>query len=420
MKHRKQSVVRRPAPEPPRQGRKESSNESLQQNIGDESQTTGSRPISSRSNQRRSANKITDFKNLSIANDSSAPRESSRHGVKRSAAKDSPDTSRNVGEERLSPRTRKVKTAADSQLDFLDGAARRSRREAPRLFNPESDAAVFGSSAKGILSSSSLPAARGLKPRVEKDVGSRDPEPGIPSTARLQVDVDQGNSTNAPEAGQSQWSPSDATDVSYDEPELLLQPETRPVPYEQLVDEVKGIYGGLVMVETKCIEVDHKQTMAVQDRLPTKLTPEQYSALTALHKTLLNEHHDFFLATQHPSATPALRRLPAKYSIPARMWRHGIHAFLEVLRFRLPESLDHMLTFIYIAYSMMALLYETVPTFEDTWIECLGDIGRYRMAIEDDDIRDREIWSSVARSWYQKAADRNPEVRHPRNCRQVT
>ena len=37
----------------------------------------------------------------------------------------------------------------------------------------------------------------------------------------------------------------------------------------------------------------------------------------------------------------------------------------------------------------MALLYETVPAFENTWIECLGDLGRYRMAIEDDDIRDR-------------------------------
>ena len=38
----------------------------------------------------------------------------------------------------------------------------------------------------------------------------------------------------------------------------------------------------------------------------------------------------------------------------------------------------------------MALLSETVPAFEDTWIECLGDLGRYRMAIEDDDIRDRD------------------------------
>jgi hypothetical protein len=42
-----------------------------------------------------------------------------------------------------------------------------------------------------------------------------------------------------------------------------------------------------------------------------------------------------------------------------------------------------MLAFIYLVYSMMALLCETVPTFEDTWNECLGDLGRYRMAIEE-------------------------------------
>jgi Est1 DNA/RNA binding domain len=82
--------------------------------------------------------------------------------------------------------------------------------------------------------------------------------------------------------------------------------------------------------------------------------------------------------------------------------------FLELLRHRLPASLDHMLAFIYLAYSMMALLYETVPAFEDTWIECLGDLGRYRMAIEDDDIRDREVWTGVARHWYSKASDKAP------------
>jgi len=67
-----------------------------------------------------------------------------------------------------------------------------------------------------------------------------------------------------------------------------------------------------------------------------------------------------------------------------------------------------MLAFIYLAYSMMALLYETVPAFEDTWIECLGDLGRYRMAIEDDDIRDREVWTGVARHWYSKASNSAP------------
>ncbi|KAL2257684.1 hypothetical protein VTK26DRAFT_9311 [Humicola hyalothermophila] len=188
--------------------------------------------------------------------------------------------------------------------------------------------------------------------------------------------------------------------------EIIKQPETRPISQEQLVAEVKGIYAGLVMVESKCIEVDNAQSS--QNDPANKLNNEQWQALIALHRTLLHEHHDFFLASQHPSASPALRRLAAKYAMPARMWRHGIHSFLELLRHRLPASLDHMLTFIYLAYSMMALLLETVPAFEDTWIECLGDLGRYRMAIEDDDIRDREVWTAVSRHWYSKASDKAP------------
>lgn len=192
--------------------------------------------------------------------------------------------------------------------------------------------------------------------------------------------------------------------------DIILQPETRPISQEQLVAEVKGIYAGLVMVEAKAIEVDNKQAALAQadPGAQPKLNNEQWQALIALHRTLLQEHHDFFLASQHPSASPALRRLASKYAMPARMWRHGIHAFLELLRHRLPASLDHMLAFIYLAYSMMALLYETVPAFEDTWIECLGDLARYRMAIEDDDIRDREVWTSVARQWYSKASDNAP------------
>jgi len=196
-------------------------------------------------------------------------------------------------------------------------------------------------------------------------------------------------------------------------PKIVRQPETRPISQEQLVAEVKGIYAGLVMVEGKCIQVDAKQAALAREApvgTQPKLNNEQWQALIALHRTLLHEHHDFFLASQHPSATPAVRRLAIKYAMPARLWRHGIHSFLELLRNRLPDSLDHMLAFIYLAYSMMTLLYETVPAFEETWIECLGDLGRYRMAIEDDDIRDREVWTQVARQWYLKASDRSPET----------
>ena len=80
---------------------------------------------------------------------------------------------------------------------------------------------------------------------------------------------------------------------------------------------------------------------------------------------------------------PGSQKLAEKYDMPSRMWRHGIHNFLELQRHHLPYSLEQMLTFIYLAYSMMALLYETVPAFEITWIECLGDLARYRMAVED-------------------------------------
>lgn len=199
------------------------------------------------------------------------------------------------------------------------------------------------------------------------------------------------------------------------EPGLLLQPQTKPVSHDQLVVEVKGIYAGLVMVESKCIDIDKAQTEAAPEKSSgnlkqVKLPNHQWQALIALHKILLPEHHDDSLVSQHLSANLVLTRLAKKYAIPARMWRHGIHLFLEVLRHRLPELLDHMLVFIYIAYSMMALLYETVSTFEDTWIECLGDLGRYRMAIEDDDQSGRDVWSGVSRFWYTKAADETPMV----------
>ncbi|KAF2765122.1 hypothetical protein EJ03DRAFT_331249 [Teratosphaeria nubilosa] len=185
---------------------------------------------------------------------------------------------------------------------------------------------------------------------------------------------------------------------------MILQPASSPISQEQLSIEVEGIYAGLVTVEAKCINID-----AAQSESKSSLSQEQWQALIALHRTLLYEHHDFLMATQHPSASEALRGLAAKYSMPARMWKHGIHAFLEVLRHRRPESQDHMLGFIYLSYQMMALLYETVPSFTDTWIECLGDLARYRMAIEEE----RELhsqWAGVAASWYTKAADRNPEV----------
>ena len=71
------------------------------------------------------------------------------------------------------------------------------------------------------------------------------------------------------------------------DPEMLLQPETRPISHEQLVVEVKGIYAGLVMVEAKCIDIDERQSAAAQEKDPSKrseLKNDQWQSLIALHK----------------------------------------------------------------------------------------------------------------------------------------
>jgi hypothetical protein len=186
---------------------------------------------------------------------------------------------------------------------------------------------------------------------------------------------------------------------------IILQPETHPITEDQLANEVRGIYAGLVMVEKKCIDIIKQQH--VQE---SELSHQQWQALIALHRTLLQEHHDFFMASQHPSATLVLRRSSEKYNVPARMWRYGIQTFLDLLHRRLPDSLEHMLTFIYLAYSMLTLLLETVPAFEETWIECLGDLSRYGVVIEERGLLDYEIWVGIARYWYNKAVDKNPDV----------
>ncbi|KAM3552612.1 hypothetical protein ARSEF4850_007315 [Beauveria asiatica] len=156
---------------------------------------------------------------------------------------------------------------------------------------------------------------------------------------------------------------------------LDRQPHTKPISYEKLV----------------------------------KLDSKQLQNLIGLHRTLLNEHDDFFLASSSPSATPSVRHLPKKNNMPGRMWRYGIQSFLELLRKRLPGSREHMLTFLAVAYGIMTLQHETIPEFAGSWLECLGDLARYRMAIEDDAF-EREIWTSASRSWYSTGSERLPEV----------
>jgi hypothetical protein len=190
-------------------------------------------------------------------------------------------------------------------------------------------------------------------------------------------------------------------------PDLILQLDTKGISQDQLAEEVKHIYAGLTWVETTTIKLDEQKAA---DSKHGPLSFEAWKAMISTHKALLNEHHDFLVASQHPSA-PELYRLAREYDIAGRMWKHGIHTLLELLRHQLPRSREFMIQFISHSYQMMSSLLQSVPAFKYTWAERLGDLSRYRMATEDEDPRDREIWANTDCSWYCQAADCMPKVR---------
>ncbi|KLP18061.1 Uncharacterized protein LW94_12048 [Fusarium fujikuroi] len=169
--------------------------------------------------------------------------------------------------------------------------------------------------------------------------------------------------------------------------------ETRPLSDKRLYKKVGTQYWVLV-----------------SDRWVPSLGGEQYATLVALHRTDLHEHYNFLLSSQHPSASTTLRRLAEKYHMPARMWQHGIHPFLEVLSIRLPESKETMDQFIILAYNLISLMDETIPSFRLTWVECKGDLARYGMAVENSDIDARERWRNTAREEYTQVRNDDPTV----------
>ncbi|HET6346874.1 MAG TPA: hypothetical protein VFH51_18210, partial [Myxococcota bacterium] len=244
----------------------------------------------------------------------------------------------------------------------------------------------------------------------EADAGT-EPPPWETESAAATSPRDEASMPN-PEESAAATSPRDEAPTPNPE-EMLRQPSLRPITQDQLVAEVKGIYAGLAMVEAKCREVDAEEMRRAEaspaGAAPLRLRHEQWKAMTVLHRTLLHEHHDFLLASHHDSASPALKALAAKHGMPGRLWKHGIHAYLELLRTHLPQSREHMLEFLSTSQQMMALLVETNPAFTDTWKECLGDLARYRMAISED-AGVRQKWTEIARGWYEQVLASDPGV----------
>ncbi|GLI74851.1 hypothetical protein PoHVEF18_003099 [Penicillium ochrochloron] len=180
------------------------------------------------------------------------------------------------------------------------------------------------------------------------------------------------------------------------------QPKTNPIEEAQLISEVFRIYGELVLKEAECIKVAKLQTQS-----QAELSSVEWQEKISSHQSLLGKYYDFFLASQHPSASQALKSLAASHDMPARMWRFGIDLLLDLLRRKYPGSLDYIRKFIDGAFPVIAQLHESTRAFREIWIECLGDLARYRMALEESEFRTH--WAGIAEWWYNKFADLSPE-----------
>ncbi|KAB8213474.1 hypothetical protein BDV33DRAFT_210171 [Aspergillus novoparasiticus] len=188
-----------------------------------------------------------------------------------------------------------------------------------------------------------------------------------------------------------------------------LQPEVNFPTDVHIASAIRERYDELVRVEKQCIDGQERI------RQGQVVARHQWQALVVLHRNLLERHYDLFMLSQHRSANLVWNELSEEH-MATRIWRYGIHRFLHQLYCRLPDSLEYMLTYIYLAYSMLTLLLQTVPALEQAWVECLGNLSRYGVIIENRGLVDGEIWVGIARDWFNKAADQSPDVGRIQHC----
>ncbi|KAL4074508.1 hypothetical protein V8B97DRAFT_2092695 [Scleroderma yunnanense] len=117
-----------------------------------------------------------------------------------------------------------------------------------------------------------------------------------------------------------------------------------------------------------------------------ELEQQKWQRIISDHKRLADMMHNLMQISLSPSVPASLRNIPTKYNIIIRLWTHAFHKLLEALRrasFTSTFALEHLQDFIYFAYTFYTGLLEepTLRIFRAGWLEALGDLARYRMAV---------------------------------------
>lgn len=159
--------------------------------------------------------------------------------------------------------------------------------------------------------------------------------------------------------------------------------------------QLKRLYRNISTLETKILNEDpddlvDEGRVVLQGRgrevSDEDLQQQKWTKLISDHKRLAEMMHNLMEISLAPSVPASLRVIPTKYNIIIRLWTHAFHKLLEALRrasFSSPLALEHLQDFIYYAYTFYTGLFEepTLRSFRSGWLEALGDLARYRMAV---------------------------------------
>ncbi|KAG1891533.1 hypothetical protein F4604DRAFT_1706903 [Suillus subluteus] len=159
--------------------------------------------------------------------------------------------------------------------------------------------------------------------------------------------------------------------------------------------QLKKLYRNISTLETKISNEDpddlvDEGRVVLQGRgrevSDEDLQQQKWTKLISDHKRLAEMMHNLMEISLAPSVPASLRVIPTKYNIIIRLWTHAFHKLLEALRrasFSSPLALEHLQDFIYYAYTFYTGLLEepNLRSFRSGWLEALGDLARYRMAV---------------------------------------
>lgn len=187
----------------------------------------------------------------------------------------------------------------------------------------------------------------------------------------------------------------------------------------QLSGETHDPLENLRHAEKLCAEIKAglQTTKSMIDDLQCDGPPSmvQICQLVEAHRALLDAYYDFFLVTQHPQASEALRRLPVLYNITKTLWSRALHPVLEFLNAIRdlcssdgPDLASEMyLSSIYYGYGLVCSLLICVPEMRSECFVNLAGLSALLATMSGELVFGSE-WTDVFIMWQTRVVRSSP------------